>query len=193
MMKPLILLSVLAAGISGAEAQNQPQPQTRTALPTLRNPAILRRQAVQGEEPDDDEQADGSGSTTIDRRTLELYQEAQEAERRRNALPRPRFYDVECGNVTELQLDVMELRITCDRYDPYGQNYYILWLDVADLPPQDSGGNEIRHWRAERLIEAVNISRNDPNAHLTLRIGPLDMRSGSTIRDLSGYTIRYSD
>ncbi|RKR03673.1 hypothetical protein [Maricaulis maris] len=190
MMKPLILLSVLAVGISGAEAQNQPQPQTRTALPTLRNPAILQRPGAEQLAESED---DASDTPVMTRRTVELYQQALEAEQRRAAGPRPRFYEVECNSVIEMRIDVTDMRITCDRNDPYGQNYYILWLDVSAFPAQDGGTNEERRWRAERLVEAVNITRNDPDAHLTLMIGPLDLNGGTTVRDLSGYTIRYSD
>ncbi|WP_417478359.1 hypothetical protein [Maricaulis sp.] len=190
MMRALLLLSVLAVGISGAEAQNQPQPQTRTNLPTLRNPAMLQRPDAEQDVQDED---DASDAATLTRRTLDLYREAQEAEQRRAAGPRPRFYEVECRAVTELSLDVTDLRITCDRNDPYGQDFYILWLDVTPFPAQDGGNNEERRWRAERLVEAVTMTRNDPRANLTLMIGPLELNGGSTVRDINGYTIRYSD
>jgi len=190
MMRALLALSLLAAGASAAEAQNQPQAQPQTTLPTLRNPAILQRT---GTTQDVQDGAATSDAPVLTRQTVDLYQEALEAEQRQAAGPRPRFYEVECRAVTELRINVTDLRITCDRNDPYGQNYYILWLDVNAFPAQDAGTNEERRWRAERIVEAVNMTRNDPDANLTLMIGPLELNSGSTIRDIDGYTIRYTD
>ncbi|WP_417467465.1 hypothetical protein [Maricaulis sp.] len=212
MMRALLALSLLAVGISGVEAQVQPQPQTRTTLPTLRNPALLQRPDAEQDGQDEDEASDApvltrrtlelyreaqdeaSNAPVVTRRTLELYREAQEEERRRAAGPRPLYYEVECHAVTELRFDVTDFRITCDRNDPYGQNYYFLWLDMDPFPPQDAAGtNEDRQVRAERLVEAVNMTRNDPGANLILLIGPLELNGGIVVRDINGYTIRYTD
>lgn len=192
MMRALLALSFLAVGISGVEAQDQAQPQTQTRAnaPTLRNSAILQQL---GAEQDVQVENDASHAPVLTRRTVELFREVQEAEQRQAAGPRPRFYEVECHEVTELRIDVTDLRITCDRNDPYGQDFYILWLDVDAFPPQDGGTNEERRWRAERLVEAVTMTRNDPGANLTLMIGPLELNGGASVRDLSGYTIRYTD
>tara|TARA_R110002095_G_scaffold121176_1_gene105458 strand:- start:121 stop:705 length:585 start_codon:yes stop_codon:yes gene_type:complete len=194
MMRALLALSLIAVGVPGVEAQDQPeaqtQTQTQTTLPTLRNPAILQRLGAQQDAQDEDEASD---APVLTRRTLELYREAQEEERRRAAGPRPRYYEVECHAVTELRIDVTDLRITCDRNDPYGQDFYILWLDMDPFPAQDAGTNEERRWRAERLVEAVNMTRNDPGANLTLMIGPLELNGGFPVRDINGYKIRYTE
>ncbi|WP_417484484.1 hypothetical protein [Maricaulis salignorans] len=190
MMRSLLVLSLLAVGASAAGAQDQAQPQTRTNLPTLRNPAILRQLTA---EQDPEVEDNPSDAPVLNQRTLELYREAQEAEQRQAAGPRPRYYEVECNAVTELRIDVSDLRITCDRNDPYGQDFYILWLDMDPFPAQDAGTNEERRWRAERLVEAVNMTRNDPGANLTLMIGPLELNGGFPVRDINGYKIRYTD
>lgn len=190
MMRALLVLSFLAVGVSGVEAQDRPQAQTQTTLPTLRNPAILRQLTA---EQDPQVEDDASDAPVLTRRTVELYRDALEAEQRQAAGPRPRFYEVECNAVTELSIDVTDLRITCDRNDPYGQDFYILWLDVDAFPAQDAGTSEERRWRAERLVEAVTMTRNDPGASLTLMIGPLELNGGNSVRDINGYTIRYTD
>ncbi len=214
MMRALLALSLLALGVSGVEAQDRPQAQTQTTLPTLRNPAILQRLGAEQDAQDEDEASDApvvtrrtlelyreaqdednaSDAPVVTQRTLELYREAQEEERRRAAGPRPRHYEVECHAVTELRFDVTDLKITCDRNDPYGQNYYFLWLDMDPFPPQDAAGtNEDRQVRADRLVEAVNMTRNDPGANLVLLIGPLELNGGIVVRDINGYTIRYTE
>jgi hypothetical protein len=185
-----LALAFALAGLSAGVAQTRAQPQSPARTPVLRDPAILQ-QSVQ----DDEDDTTQSTSPTISRQTYDRLRQAIAEERRQAASqrPRPRQYEVECHRVTEVMFDPWELRVMCDRDDEYGQHHYILWLNLYGIPDQDTPDEAERRWIAERLLDAIQVSRSDPSAALVLRISALDLNERSSVRDLTGFRLRYSD
>lgn len=185
-----LALALAFAGMSAGIAQTRAQPQSPTRSPVLRDPAILQ-QSIQDDEDGDTQTA----LPTINRQAYDRLRQAIAEERRQAASqrPRPRDYEVECRRVTEVMFDPWELRVLCDQDDEYGQRHYILWLNLHDIPDQETPDEAERRWIAERLLEAIQVSRSDPSVRLVLRIGALDINERSSVRDLTGFRLRYSD
>lgn len=186
MIRALILLAGFLVAIPTAQAQSGSQGQNET--PTIPNPAVLQRLTTQSSTGNDADRVPSQ-------QTLDAAQ--QEQQRRDDRRPvrgqAQETREVLCREVTAVKVLHSELQLTCSNPDQRGRNVHTLWLDTALFLPQETAGNEERRWLAERLIEAVELTRQDPNAHLTLTIGTLTITFATTASDITGFTIRYSD
>jgi hypothetical protein len=168
--------ALAVALLASAEAQ--------TRAPVLRDPVVIPPQQA----GDDDTPS----PLFIERRIMDLAREALEEEQRQNRANRPSRYDVECRAVSEYRLSLWDLRITCDRNDAYGQNYYFLWIDMTEIPGFAAEDRIDRMWLAERLVDAIAETSSDPNARLILNIGTLRTGRRTSVRDITGYQIVYT-
>tara|TARA_R110002072_G_scaffold241807_6_gene400672 strand:- start:530 stop:1102 length:573 start_codon:yes stop_codon:yes gene_type:complete len=190
MIRALILLAGFLVAVPTAQAQSGSQ--SPNGVPTLQNPAVLQRLNPQSTAEDNQDDANDRVPSR------QVFDDAQQDQRRRDD-HRPvrgqvqETREVLCRNVTAVELLHTELQITCSNPDQRGNHVHTLWLDTALFVEQEAAGNEQRRWLAARLIEAVELTRQDPNAHLSLTTGTLTITFATSARDITGFTIRYSD
>lgn len=190
MIRALTLLTGFLVAIPTALAQSGSQNQN--AVPTIQNPATLQRLTTQPAAGDDQDGANERAPSQ------EVIEDAQRDQRRQDG-NRPvrgqvqETREVLCRDIVAVEMLHSELRITCGNPDQRGRNVHTLWLDTALFYEQETADNAQRRWLAARLLEAVELTRQDPNAHLSLMIGRISIMFLTNARDITGYQIRYSD